>query len=489
MSTAFLKRLVAFDPGLPRAVNGFGRSWLRQVMICAAGRRALASAVPLAQAAEELAASPDLSAFEEALDALLGVQGAAALNAAMPAGGDEAGGGGEGPANRLQAGADGGSAAGLDRLKAELREWLRNDAVRACLAAAVRDATRPGAHRGSFLRGCIDASLVDAFLAGVAQLAPRQAATDALLSDIEPRGDDAATVWITETTLGGAGVVQAVAETVAREPRVLFRAVEASLEPSDMETASAALSRTARLAVSDPIVRSALSDLRAAEGHDARAGARRHLLALLEDRGVEVGRSFIAALSIRLAAPGTSADTDRLLVALLDGWERAEAALGLALDPREAAVLAVTEPGVDALARAAGVYDTSTPVGERVDVVTSLLWPRTDALRREAFAGWNPYRAVGQGDPALLRALLFDDGPTIRVDEAGWTAAATEALARQGAVRLAAPSGAPAHLRSAMLVLQATPVQVGYLRLYPVFERLTRLGDDLVAVFVIMERM
>lgn len=483
VSAAFLKRLVAFDEAIPRAINGFGRAWLRQAMVCAAGRRALARNSALTQAAQDLAVSPDLTPFEEALDALLGVQSTAALGGTATAGDEDR------DTGLVGAGAGTTSTIGLERLKAELREWLRSTALRACLADAVGNATRRGAQRGAFLRQCLDATLADAFLAGVAQLAPRQASTDGLLSDLEPSGDAAATVWITETTLGGAGVIQAVAETVSREPRTLFRAVEASLEPSDLESAAAALTQTVRLAVSDANVRAALSTLRAEEGHDARAEARRRLLALLAERGVQVGRAFAAALSIRLAAPGTSVGTDRLIVALLDGWERAEVALNLALDLREAAVLSVTDPAVDGLARAAGVYEASTPVGERVDVLASLLWPRSDALHRETFAGWNPYRATGQGDPALLRALLFDDGPAVRVDRADWTAAATEALIQSGAVRLATPAAAPDALRRAMLVLQATAVYVGYLRLYPVLERVTRLGDDLVAVFVIRERI
>ena len=69
---------------------------------------------------------------------------------------------------------------------------------------------------------------------------PENSATENLLVDWT-QNEDGMTVWLTEQTLGGAGVVESLIALASAEPRKFFRAVDAALAPSDLERASDAL--------------------------------------------------------------------------------------------------------------------------------------------------------------------------------------------------------------------------------------------------------
>jgi DEAD/DEAH box helicase/Helicase conserved C-terminal domain len=483
--SAFHRRLVADDREMAVDVNGFERSWLRQVHFCAAARKALDTGCSLAEAAAQLAISSDPAPFENVLEALLGTQTLAEAEAVGQQ--DE-----DGSAEELEArGRPRGTR--LERLKTGLRERLSDPAIRHRLAANAAEAFGwAGLGRAKFLRRTLEETLADAAIAAVMQAAPRQAAADALVADVETSDDapDQATIWITETTLGGAGVLQATAEIIAREPRLLFRSIEAVLEPSDLEVAAAALSRTVRLAMTDGAVAASMAQLRAEPSHDDRARLRRRLLDQLERAGIEVSRAFAVSLSVRLLAPGTSGATDTLLARLLQFWDQAEARLAVSLEPREVAVLAAGESEVQRLAGAAGLFDAGTSDSERVTVLSSLLWPRADGLRREALAAWNPFCQNREGDPLVVRALLLDvDGSAISLLDKSWREQIDERLVEAGTARIAAPVDQRDLLRGAVVEMQARPVEFGYLKLYPVLERVVRTDLELVAGFVLRERV
>jgi hypothetical protein len=349
----------------------------------------------------------------------------------------------------------------------------------------------PSLRRSGFLRRTLEQTLADAALAGVMEEVPAHAKADALFADVQtsPDSPNTVTIWITEASLGGAGVLQAVAETIAREPRRLFRAIEAVLEPSDLETAASALIDTVNLLTSDADVAAAVARLRGAPSHDERASLRRDLLSRLARAGIHVSRAFAVSLAIRLLSPGTSPAADAVVQELIRQWNQVEDSLGVALEPREVALLAAENPDINRLALAAQIFDPSMTPHDRVATLWSMLWPRTDALHSAAIAGWNPFCAQRQNNPALVRALLLDtDGPPISMLDPAWRDLTMARLIEVGAVRLAAPLLRPELLRSAVVEFAARPIVVGHLKLYAVLERVLRAESRQIAAFVLRER-
>lgn len=89
------------------------------------------------------------------------------------------------------------------------------------LLAPEFDVPEPEAY-GSWLRQTLHETLAEALLQACINTAPRHAATDTLVSDFEANTDNGyGRVWISETTLGGAGVIQAFADAFSSEPRAL----------------------------------------------------------------------------------------------------------------------------------------------------------------------------------------------------------------------------------------------------------------------------
>jgi hypothetical protein len=344
----------------------------------------------------------------------------------------------------------------------------------------------------AFILRTAEATVAEALSAAALDSAPRHAASDALIVDVgrTPDAPDQVVLWLTETTVGGAGLLQALAETFAREPRTLFRALEAALEPSDLECASSALARTFLLAGDDTEIAAAVEAVRGQLGHQARAAARHALFGQLESRGVQTGRAFAVSLNARMLGVGFRREHDDVVRALLRFWEQAETRLGIELEARELAVLAVWDATVQRTASIAGLFSDRDPTGDRAGAIAALLWPRTNLLRREVLTSYNPFRAWSGSDPAMVRALLLEeDAAAVSLEHDDWCEAACSQLVEYGTVRLEAPLTRTGLLRTALVRLPATPVTVAHLKLYPALERVARDEAQMTATFVLKEQV
>ena len=476
------RHLAADDSELPRDMNVFQRAWVRQIFLLTAVRRAAATGQSLTDCADALASQADTTHFDEIMDALLGVQRLqvdGAANDDVEEQDDE-----EGEGNRRNR---------LEHLKRTLRSRLGEQSVRTRMAHCLKvSLSERGVERGAFLWRTLESTMADGLIAAVAASAPRHMATDVLVADIarNPEATDEVTIWVTETTVGGAGLLQALSQQYAREPRSLFLALEAAFEPSDLETASEALRQTYELMSSDAEVARGVEAVRDEVSHEARGRKREELLQLLKGRGVEVTRSLIVSLNSRVVTPGARREHDETVRALLRLWDDTERALDLELDPREVAALGALDDTVSAAGAGAGLFEAATASNDRTTALSGLLWPKTDALRREALATWTPFRKLTTPVPQLARAILLEsESVAVLLKEDGWREALVRDLSSDGAARLEAPVEEHRRLRHAILELLASPVHVGHLQLYPALERISKEAQRITAHFVLREQV
>jgi hypothetical protein len=491
LRAALHRRLTADDPGLPRDVNAIGRAWLRQVHLLLCARRALEHGETLPAAAEAARSAGPLADYGAVLDAVLGVQ----RNSASP--GADADDPEDEEDDRGHAGStDGGGRRRrdrLERLKTGLRNELAKDAVRERLHAnllGAMDDANPS--QGDYVRRALQGSLAEGLMAAAVAATPRQAAAEALLVDVANSEADPSisTLWLTESTVGGAGVLQALADRFAAEPRLIFRGIEAALEPSDLEVASSALIRTFRLASEDSEVAEALAQVRAHLDHEPRAAARAKLLSLLQARGVETSRAFAVSLGARMLAPGLGVAHDDVVRRLFFLWSDAETRLGVELDLREMAVLATDDPTVVDLGVQAGVFSAAAGAAARASVFAGLLWPRAAALHRQSLASWTPYRGGLPCEPAMVRSLLFEGSRgAVPLEAEDWWERLTALLAQDGAATLSTGIQDQRRLGKAIVRLQATPIHVGPLSLYGTLERIAKDDDRVWASVILREQV
>lgn len=473
---AYLRSRFLGDSELPSDLNVFQRDWLMQIAMSAVLSEAIQTNCSAAEAAAKVFDEDRLMpAFQAAMADLFG---AGAAESDDEDGEDD----------------DEETASKAGRLEEALTAQLARAEVRARLRALAPEFSTPDSVAfGSWLRQSIAETLGEALLQACLATAPRQATIDTLLLDFEPMATGSVRIWITEATLGGAGVLQAFAERFATEPRVLFSALEAALASTDLEVAAVALERIVGLANSDAAIADAMRDVRAATGHEERETAWTAFRAELARCGMPVGHSLSVSLNGRLLRAGSGPELDALLHLLLARWRELEVELGLAIGLREFACLAgqderLVEPLRDFMVtQIPGATGTRI---ERIGLVSGLIWPRGPEIRQRALQSYNPFRRARFTDPGLARTILMAGlAPEVRVEDEDWREAIARELAQHGTVRLSAAKSDSARLHASLIELAATPIDVSFLQFFATIERFEDEGERLTAIVTLREQV
>jgi hypothetical protein len=460
--TAFYRHLVRNDTWIPSSINTFQRDWLQQIFLSAAILRAERYNSTLVAAVTRLREEHDVDAYREVMDGIFAIQDIIIDDQTDLDDQNNEGNLQARPRRRR-----------LERLRQRLTAHLQDPTVIQRLAAAVESAVnRDNADFFAWLRETLNNTIAEAILAAAVEVAPQHAALDTMVSDREEieNGDR---VWITETTPGGAGTIEALAERIADEPRILFQALNAALATGDLEFAAETLSQIVKLAVEDHDIAGQLQALRAAMGHEARSNARERLFATLAQHGLPVGHTLAVSIAARLLRPGASAETDRLLHNLLLCQDALEARYGLSVGLREYAYLAaVLRDDVRHTLERIELVREGASVSTLVQVLAGFIWPRGSEIRERVLQSRNRWRDTYFTDPALARALLLDSlPPTISLSDTNWRIHLQHALLAVGTVRLAAAIGDNDILREALLEIVGTPLHLGPLHIYPTLDR------------------
>ncbi|MET3909993.1 hypothetical protein ABID59_004350 [Bradyrhizobium sp. S3.3.6] len=486
--TGFLKESFRSDENLPVDLNDFQRDWLFQIFLSAICGRA-GEQRSLSEAASEILAEDRLQAvlhevMSELFDAVPPLQAD-----------DENAGDDDDPVDGLPNGNHHQGQHGITRLQRGLSDQIARPEVRACLRALARrfDEREDEAY-GHWLRRTVLDTLGEALLQACMTAAPRHAAVEGLLVDIQDDSDSGTSrIWLTETTLGGAGVIQAFADRFASEPRVLFNALEAALSATDLELVDDGLRRVVELSLSDAEFAERLTSLRAAEGHKEFGERWRVFAGALAGRGaVDLSHALTVSLTSRLLRSGSGPALDALLLHLLERWDAVESGFGITIGLREFSYICAKDLAISAEVRKF-LAKLPGPGAARVSViaaVSNLLWPRAAEVRLQSLQSYNPYRGARATDPALVRSLLLSEtSPQVDFSETSWKSALNAALEKFGSVRLVASGSAAPRLRSALIDLAATPVDVGFLQFFPTVERVERISGNISVSLVLREQV
>lgn len=480
--SAYHRYRLLTDESIPEDVNTLQREWLHQVWMTSTLYRAIRDQSTLEEASTAVLRDTQGGTFAEVMRSLFALQ---ELEAQMEEETDEA----QDDEDDQPRGAH----ARLSRLEQRLLQHMQRPEVLACFRGLASELDQPDPERyGEWLHRTIHETVAEAVLLACVSTAPRQAALDTLVVDPEHDENGLARVWVTETTLGGAGVLQAFADAFSQEPRALFRALEASLAPTDLELANEGLTEFVKLACDDAQIAALTARLRASDDHSAREASRKDLYDALARRGLDVGHALSVSLNARLLRSGSGALLDQLLRDLLAAWDELEARFALAVGVREFCAVALVLPGIRAqiaqVAAAAG--RTPTVDAEFVQLLGAVLWPRSLEIRQRALQSYNTFRKRRVTDSALVRTLLLQDRAIeISVEEEDWRSALADALRSQGLAQLVASDLLSAQLRKAIVEVLARPIDVGFLQFFPVLERIERSRGSMRATLTLREHV
>lgn len=455
------------DPELPIEVSHLDRDWIHQILLSAALVKAFEENTSLGNAADVLLENNPEEHFKSVMRSLFLLHELSEEDYSEEE-------------NTSQ----------LTRLEERIKIQLEKPEVLSRLKELAHEFDKPDPKEYSkWLRLTLHETLAVALLQACINTSPKQAATDTLISDFNHH-DPLGRVWITETTIGGGGVIQAFADAFTGEPRSLFRALEASLAPTDMELSSTGLKRFVFLACEDEEIQEIITQIRSSEAHDKRQKLRKTLHKALMSKGLDVSHALSVSIQTRFLRPGMKPEVDKLLKDLLEHWERLETQFNLAIGLREFCFVALKLPGIrERLNSLVGLTSNSSDA-ESIQILSGLMWPRGLEIRQQALESYNPFRRVQSIDPALVRALLLNPNiPQVEFGKSAWQELYIKSIAENGTMQLVAQRQDETKLRHALVQVVITPVDVGFLQFFPIIERFERSEVDTKVTLTLREQV
>jgi ATP-dependent Lhr-like helicase len=323
-------------------------------------------------------------------------------------------------------------------------------------------------------------TIAAALLAAALRACPDAQDSDLIVDTVPPpAGTGPATIWLTETSGGGLGLIEQLVRFYTQDPRRFWGLVDSALGPSDYEYIDAALSRLLDHVVTTPASRAAQAMTRLREAGSARDAdlALQELRAAWSDLDGHPRQPAVAALSARLLRPGTTRSTDATALAVLRAWDGLQERLGFEIDARVIAYAVgsgrLAVPGMGAPATA--------------DQVFSMLWPRGSQARAQHLQHYQPYAGPPSLDRLLAAAAHDERLQTVDVTQPDWLSRYTDEIARHGAVVLVAPAGHAEALSDALRTVPVIGVDRDVLRVYGEVRQLARSGNELRAVVEVRE--
>lgn len=471
--TAYFKHRIQIDERFDGIANSFQREWLYEVYLSMLTARSLFEQKSLVHANRDLLQSGNLGAeMENVLDVIFQT-----LDVNEPETDAADNSVNETPSN---------SQPTHERLLALCR--MKNVTAILCDLARVLW-EEPDTEWNLWAAQRLKATFGGALLQACFQLCPQFENTDLLL-DIDPGPPDGTTlqpeceeIWITESTLGGGGIIEEIVRRYNSDPRHFFRLVAATLEPSDFEIVDVELTRILQLQVADTEVAAAFQRVRESQGHQELLQANEDLRSVLLSRSVLVTHPVIASLNARVLRPGSSSLTDNLLADLIQVWQREEERLKVEIDAR---VFAYVASGNDDLEKALSHIGTSDRTW-RFQTIYGLLWPRGNVIRGRALTTYNRFAKIPAADRELLLDMLRPSEHRISLNEPNWRQDIGEVLKLAGAASLVTGLTEQRALKTALLDLVREPLDINYLHFYPQLEGFRRESDCLVAILGLRE--
>jgi hypothetical protein len=453
---------VACGIGLSLIDNDFLRVRLGEVFLAAACRRALRTASSLQTAAAAIAMVPDDTDVLAVLDLVLQ---SAATNGASPDGGH-------------------------DTLSAELRTALRDPAVRNGLLAAAELLWRPidkswQAWLSRVYRDTLAAAVLQATVALCPGIDDSQLVVDTDPGPISGRANESPDIelWLTETSVGGAGIIEQFVVRYASDPRRFTALLDRCLDRGEWEHSDSGLRRLLAELKSGalPGVAEAMQCFREAERSQDSSSAFSNLRRVLARHGFPQHHAFFSAIANRLLRPGSSPASDNFLAWALSEWEHVEQHLGIELDlPTVAPLLSErheTSTVVDDFAPNQAV----SPAAWRTSVVTGLLWPRGATLRASRLQTWDPFWRRRIVEPWLPHSLLVQAQWLIDLKLADWREQLLSVLAKRGHATTVAPIESRHLIADVCTLLAMNAVEHEYLVVYARI-RAVRLQDAAIYI-------
>jgi hypothetical protein len=311
---------------------------------------------------------------------------------------------------------------------------------------------------------------------------------ESLLVDLYAPGaqsGELATIWISEASPGGGGIIERLVPKLAESPRRFLDILRSALEDSDFDLSNREIRKFLQWNVVDRDLGSTANSnaVRGAKTLEELKSAFARLHTTLRNRGMQTTHSVMTALSTRLLKPGSSTQTDSIVLDMITRWDAEEIRLGIEIDARP---LAYALSSADDLDHA--LSEAVLPMGNeenariwRFSALSGLLWPRGTQARNHQLALRNPYATILPPERLLVADLLMEAEPRVEFGPESWLASCHQQLIAHGRINLQASLDSIEEFQQALFALLVNAIDTGSLLLYPRLRRLTRVDATVSA--------
>ncbi|MBB6055500.1 protein DpdJ [Tolumonas osonensis] len=289
-------------------------------------------------------------------------------------------------------------------------------------------------------------------------------------------------IWLSETTVGGGGIIEKIQQIYCEDPRRFFELLDLKLSPGDYETMDNNVWHLLQnLASPTSSLPARMNEMRLANNHTSQVQAQRNLLSELQSSGFMTSHSFLSAINTRLLRPGTDASSDTFLLQLQQEWRQHEQRLGIELPQRVYAFTYSQSCTLDQQLNQAsqGQHNLES---WRFNTCNGLLWPRGYTIRDSWLTWYNPYSFAGPTERLLLAHVVQHSCAQVVLSQPNWMQQCHLYLENNGKCEILAEPGDA--LNDAIAILLVTPVEMNGLFFYPRVSALRRHNND---TFVMIE--
>ena len=380
-------------------------------------------------------------------------------------------------------------------LQDALKELLDNSTICECLQRARIDLSLPSDESiSSWINDAAVETLGEVFLQACINSLPENATSEDLIVDIHKSDEKTISIWVSETTLGGSGIIEQLAYTISEFPNIFADSLDAAVSVGELEQIDDLLTKIIFAAKVHPSLETAFRDLRTPMEIEERQNLWLKFTRLVNEITSEhVGRAGAISINSRLLRPGSNVKLDAVYFHILKFRDDLESCLGFVIPNRE---LAFLSSRVEHIREAIINYlegflnPTRAESVSVIGTIEGLLWARAHETRRHELHSYNPYKKVAFRDPALIRNLLKDHKiAEINFNEDEVIKLISEHLRKIGAVKVSFLPAEADNFREAMSHFITQPIDVEALQFYPVIDRVEQMEHRVGAVIVLKEQI
>ena len=278
-------------------------------------------------------------------------------------------------------------------------------------------------------------------------------------------------IWITETVLGGCGVIEEIYRKYTEDPLRFFMLIETELGHSDSEIIDNGLMEILSMTVPDneeppeSELASVFRKFREASGHHETFRASEMLIRALENNNIFANRKVLSALNAHILRPGSSGKSDELLFNMMKEWRKIEHDYGIEVDARVFSYVASRKYSEEINTIVTNIGDSYESGLGPFSIIYSMLWPRGVYLREKMLETYNPYSELPKTDSKLLSDIFEREVTYIESSEPNWHIMLTEELCKNGTARLV--SASKNTLQECILKVVINPIEIGCIFAYP----------------------